>query len=358
MDMQKQAMKYWQLLQQGYSPADAYAQAFPNGIPTEQERLEDAAKQEQKAGLAQAGGVLAGALGARELARAVAGEESILGGVFGGGAETLTAEQAGNISAALDSYFAQEAATNAATQLGGSGIGGGFGGGEAATGAFGMPAYALPVAGALLAMATGPQWAPGFTAKGQSLMESVGLMDKEQPERQIKADELYGLGRQSQAFAGMSPQERLGLAEAAAGLQALKLPGAADDAGNTVSGSGLEYLDFTRPVRPHHWDNENGPQIQFRGSAFSPYTIEEQKAMLDKKPWAGEDGWRSKASSLIDALLGNSPAPQASMPAPQQVASMPSVPGQSQNLIYKMNPQEMAIQRQFGSQLAAALAGR
>lgn len=90
-DVQKQVMAYYQLLQSGVPAKDAFAQAFPNGIPTQQDRMKEAAKAQQKAGYGQIGGLLAGALGTKAVVDAVTGKPilggavSKIGGWLGGG---------------------------------------------------------------------------------------------------------------------------------------------------------------------------------------------------------------------------------------------------------------------------------
>lgn len=87
-DVQKQVLNYYQLLQSGMPAKEAFAQAFPNGIPTAQDRAKDQAAAQQKAGYGQVGGILIGALGAKGISDAVAGK-SVLGmGKLGGATPT------------------------------------------------------------------------------------------------------------------------------------------------------------------------------------------------------------------------------------------------------------------------------
>lgn len=80
-DYQKQALLYQQLISQGVPAKDAFAQAFPNGIPTALDRAKEAAKANQQAGVGQLGGTLVGALGTKAIYDAVTGKP-ILGGIF------------------------------------------------------------------------------------------------------------------------------------------------------------------------------------------------------------------------------------------------------------------------------------
>lgn len=77
-DVYEQAMVYYQLMQQGVPPAQAFKQAFPDGLPNSAANREKAQKKQasdsQKAGAAQLGGVLVGALGTRAAYDAATGK--------------------------------------------------------------------------------------------------------------------------------------------------------------------------------------------------------------------------------------------------------------------------------------------
>lgn len=113
------AITYYELVKQGVAPAEAFKQAFPNGIPTAQDRAKDAANAQQKQALGQIGGTLAGALGTAYLVKNVPGWLSTEAGKT---VATETAKQGATGTAAL-----------AGETAGGSAAGGGFAGGEAAT---------------------------------------------------------------------------------------------------------------------------------------------------------------------------------------------------------------------------------
>lgn len=66
-DIQKQANHYYELIHQGVSPAEAYKQAFPDGIPTAQDRAKADAKAKQKSGLGGAAGLVTGAVATKYL---------------------------------------------------------------------------------------------------------------------------------------------------------------------------------------------------------------------------------------------------------------------------------------------------
>lgn len=161
-DIQKQAQMYYTLIHEGMSPKDAFNKAFPDGIPTAQDRAKEAAKGNQQAAIGQIGGVLVGALGTKYLVDKVpellgsqvvqeAGKEAIAqgtaevvsgtatGGGFGGGAsgaEAVAAEgigiapYLGAAGAALGAYGvhnAIEANDPKAGAISGAGMGLGLG---------------------------------------------------------------------------------------------------------------------------------------------------------------------------------------------------------------------------------------
>lgn len=365
MSYQEQAMLYWKLLQQGRSPADAFAQAFPDGIQTEEEMLQEQAKEQQKNSLAQAGGVLAGALGARELARIVAGEDSVLSGLMGSGADTLTADQAANISSALDGYFAQEAAADAAGQLGGSGIGGGFGGGEvAAAPVEGGFSNFLGTAAPIAAVAYGANTAYDF-ARGKKLSAlQKAAMALPTAGLSLVSDRLQdALGLNHKSTKEMQAERWGALMDA--GVPNAEVAYAANhpdgDTGKWSSGkyAGQDWTfekaaDLARED-PTHFQHVLG-NYQALGNEYSSLNDAQQKAFTSQALAEGLYNAnkgdvlinnQDRAKSILAGILGQQPT----MPAAV-------MPGTSQNLIHQMTPQEMAIQKQFGSQLAAALAGR
>lgn len=64
-DRQAQAMQYLQLLQSGVPSAEAFKQAYPNGIPTQQQQLEQQSKDRQNSALVGTGGTIGGLLAAK-----------------------------------------------------------------------------------------------------------------------------------------------------------------------------------------------------------------------------------------------------------------------------------------------------
>lgn len=64
-DRQAQAMQYLQLLQSGVPSAEAFKQAYPNGIPTQQQQLEQQSKDRQNSALMGTGGTIGGLLAAK-----------------------------------------------------------------------------------------------------------------------------------------------------------------------------------------------------------------------------------------------------------------------------------------------------
>lgn len=359
-----QAMMYWRLLQQGVAPADAFQQAFPDGIPSEEDQMREAAKKQQDAGIAQAGGVLAGALGARELARAVAGEKSILSGIGdlfggGGGSEVFADSVAGD---SVPYYFGPDIGGS----LGSSGVGGGFGGGEAAAAAEGAGSSLLGTVAPLAAIAYGTNAAYDF-ARGKKLnMLQKGAMALPTAGLSLVSDRLQSaLGLDHKSTKEMQAERWGSLIDA--GVPNAEIAYAANhpdgDTGKWSSGkyAGQDWTfekasDLARED-PTHFQHVLG-NYQALGNDYSGLTDAQQKSFTAK---ALADGLYSankgdvlisdqgRAKSILAEILGQQPT--AAAPAA-------GAPGVSQNLIYKMNPQEMAIQKQFGSQLAAALAGR
>lgn len=114
-DITAQAQQYYLLVQKGTPPAEAFKQAFPNGVPTALDRVKAQAKENQKQGYGQLAGALGGLAGTRYLMDKVPAFFS------SGGAEVAAPEI---ISATR---------TGGAAVSGGSATGGGFAGGGAAT---------------------------------------------------------------------------------------------------------------------------------------------------------------------------------------------------------------------------------
>ena len=85
MSVSDQALQYYEHLRAGKSPQEAIKLAFPDGLPSAEDRQKEAAKKQQEQALGAVGGTLVGALGTTAAMDAVRGEP-ILGGIFGSGA--------------------------------------------------------------------------------------------------------------------------------------------------------------------------------------------------------------------------------------------------------------------------------
>jgi len=101
----KQAVQdYYTMMTQGVNEAEAFNRAFPNGLPTKQDAVQQQAKDQQSQVLPQVGGTLVGALGTKGLADYVSGS-----GWFAkeGGKEILKkgAEEVATDSAASPGLF-------------------------------------------------------------------------------------------------------------------------------------------------------------------------------------------------------------------------------------------------------------
>lgn len=152
-DVQQQAMVYYQLMQQGVPPAEAFKQAFPEGLPNSAANREKAQKKQagnqQKAALAQTGGVLAGALATRAAYDAATGQP-ILGGVFEG------SKTAGTAGAQAGAQATTKAGATAATT----------GTSQAASQAGTAAAAQAVESGAVTSVAAGEAVPAGYTAVG------------------------------------------------------------------------------------------------------------------------------------------------------------------------------------------------
>lgn len=151
-DTSESAMMYYQLLQQGVPPAQAFQQAFPNGLP-KKPGPEDLAKDQQKQAIGGVAGSLAGALGTYYAIDALSGgaPEAIAAttpaAVTGAGAAGAGAAGAGAGGSALTSA-AGEAGAGFAGQAGGAAGTAGTVGTEGAASTLGAAAPYLGLAGA------------------------------------------------------------------------------------------------------------------------------------------------------------------------------------------------------------------
>lgn len=155
------SQKLYGLLNRGIPYAEAFKQAFPNGLPTKQDQLKKAAKAQQQAGVAQTGGLVGGALAGKVAVDAATGS-----GWFAPGAASA-AGTAGTTGAAAAAPAAAEAALPVATA-----------GTEAATGTLGTlgsgAAYALPA----LAVALGGRTAYKMATGQNKAWEDSSAADK------------------------------------------------------------------------------------------------------------------------------------------------------------------------------------
>jgi len=130
-EYQNQVQRYMELLRSGVPAKDAFAQAFPNGVPTVEDAQKDAAKQQQKNAIAGIGGMAAGAIGSKAVYDAVTGQK-ILGGVGGkianalglGGTEAAAGATTEAAAGAAPTILSVEPVAGAATEAGaGAGAG-------------------------------------------------------------------------------------------------------------------------------------------------------------------------------------------------------------------------------------------
>lgn len=446
MSYQEQAMLYWKLLQQGRSPADAFAQAFPDGIQTEEEMLQEQAKEQQKNSLAQAGGVLVGALGARDLARAVAGEDSILGGLFSQ-SSPFAGTKIGDAVAYKFGPSAEAAVPDISSafsgEFGGGGVGGGFGGGGDFGGGEVVAAPAeggfsnfLGTAAPIAAVAYGANTAYDF-ARGKKLSAlQKAAMALPTAGLSLVSDRLQdALGLNHKSTKEMQAERWGALMDA--GVPNAEVAYAANhpdgDTGKWSSGkyAGQDWTfekaaDLARED-PTHFQHVLG-NYQALGNEYSSLNDAQQKAFTSQALAEGLYNAnkgdvlinnQDRAKSILAGILGQQPTmpaavmpgtsqnltpgsqvtdglgrtgtlsptladqlgikgPAANLPSQHQRGSLQDLAAQWGNVIpdswegdrrgniplsgvalpQMMTPQEMAIQKQFGSQLAAALAGR
>lgn len=164
MNPSQQAIAYYEAIRAGYSPQQAFQMAFPDGLPTQEDRLKEAADAQQEAGYGQIGGILAGMLGTKAVADAVA-NRPVLGGIFSNAGDKvagLLGSGGGATEGALGSFAgadaASQAAWNAAASKAGGGLAGvsGGGGSGAAFGGGGHAAGSGTGAGGLSLASTVP----------------------------------------------------------------------------------------------------------------------------------------------------------------------------------------------------------
>lgn len=154
-DTSESAMMYYQLLQQGVPPAQAFQQAFPNGIP-KKPTPEDIANKQQEQALGGVAGSLGGALGTYYLIDALSGgapevvAANLPGTVAatGGAAAGAGAAGAAGAGGSALTTAASEAGAGFAGQAGGAAGTAGTAGAEGAATTLGAAAPYLGLAGA------------------------------------------------------------------------------------------------------------------------------------------------------------------------------------------------------------------
>lgn len=98
--------KYIQLVQSGVPPYEAFAQAFPEGVKTEEQRLKEQAKRQQKGGIAQLGGLATGVGALKVGSNILSGQPAFgslgtkLSGMLGGGSAPTTVSVVPSLPAA------------------------------------------------------------------------------------------------------------------------------------------------------------------------------------------------------------------------------------------------------------------
>lgn len=206
-----QANRFLQLLQAGVPREEAFALAYPSGVPTPQS-AEEKAKDAQKGGLAQAGGMVGGVIAGKYAASQIA---NLLAG--GGAGEAAVAPIGVEMGSALPSL---QAPLGFAAETGGVGVGGGAGGGAASA--------AAGEAGAL---------APGIgTAAGVAGVIAVPLLAKmigdiafpDKLGRPFVASEAANsklLGRQIEGYSDLPQEGREAIATRLHDLKALGATG-------------------------------------------------------------------------------------------------------------------------------------
>jgi hypothetical protein len=103
-DITQQAQQYYYLVQKGVPPAEAFKQAFPNGVPTALDRQKELAKDKQKQGYGQIAGALAGLAGTKYLV------DKVPGWFATEGAQQMGSQVAGNAAGSSVGFVAEGSA--------------------------------------------------------------------------------------------------------------------------------------------------------------------------------------------------------------------------------------------------------
>jgi hypothetical protein len=273
-----QANLYFELLGQGISPSEAYAQAFPNGIESVDQKKE--AEKAQGAAIGQAAGTIGGAIGGQYLVRKV---PELLG--IGAVEAAPVAGEVSVIPGALD--LASEFAGAELTSAGGVGTGGGFGGGSAA----------MPI---------NPLWADAGGVAGVVAVPMLAkyLGDKfisdelQRPFIASEAAQSQQLARQIPGFENRSLEEREALATQLhdIGMLAATGKGRVDDETQAlVSDNAASPWYFSTANGGRRMGPEANVYEQLATSMYGPGSIMQQKA---------DNPFRQRAIGALGAIFG------------------------------------------------------
>lgn len=254
-EYQQQVQKYQKLIASGVPPGKAFAQAFPNGVPSAAEVAKMQAQQKGQNALASVGGLTAGALTVKGVMNAIDGKP-ILGshvshwlGLDGAAPATQTGSQvvanaAPEVASQVGSQVASVGADAVGTQVGSE-----IGSQVASMGADAAGSEAAAMAsqaGSTAAAAEGSQAAAAGTPLGaytgpllMAYLIGKTLYDSSKKhDRQWKLDEVLGRNRFGQQVAGydtLNDNQKSKFVSLMHDQNApIQLQGYADDKGNTV----------------------------------------------------------------------------------------------------------------------------
>jgi hypothetical protein len=243
-NIQQQYLYYMQLRAQKVPGHQAYQMAFPNGLPNNSPDPEKIAKEQQKAGLGQIAGGLAGTLGTYYLiknmpsllgtAAPVVGESAA--GLAGAGSATGLA---GSGTTTLGSEIASSLATPQIVSAGPTGLGAATTGGAAGSAALGGAGAAAPSGlltgaspalyfGAPLAfLGASAALAPSVVKAGRKIALALGIGDK-RPEREYNPEiqaMSKNLNLQLPGLAGLDQNKRKEILDQFYAAGAIRMPG-------------------------------------------------------------------------------------------------------------------------------------
>lgn len=269
-----------------------------NGMSSDQvkklvmEALKQQAAESGGAGGASSGGLMGGAAGAGGYA------------ALSGTGQTALAAPSMSGAFSSPSLLAPEIA---AVDVGGSAA--------AATPATGMSAASI--AGPALFMATAPLWAPKLAKGGQKFAELTGI-SKPKPNRKFKASETAQskvFNRQIPGFDKLDEQQKEKIATAAHDAGILRMPGHADEEGNTQSGIGMDLVRPRFMSNPDYWENLKNT----KGIGSSQYHL--QTTPIEELAKEGRD---EKLNSFIKATkdIMDNPAQVSKVGSPSGLSSI------------------------------------